>query len=167
MTLTTVVRQVPLEWWVKGVAVPQPRPRACVTGRRTGGWHARVYNPSSADAWKRTVAEVSKEVFKKPFVGPVKLELRFRLPRPKRHFLKTGVLRGDAPESSMFDTRPDIDNLVKAVMDALTGICWKDDCQVARVDAEKRYTISCEGVSIRIVPYRDNIPFEELDRKGG
>lgn len=35
--------------------------------------------------------------------------------------------------------RPDIDNLVKAVTDALNGILWKDDSQIVSLSAEKRY----------------------------
>ena len=30
-------------------------------------------------------------------------------------------------------TRPDVDNLIKLPLDALNGICWKDDAQVVRV----------------------------------
>jgi Holliday junction resolvase RusA-like endonuclease len=35
--------------------------------------------------------------------------------------------------------RPDIDNLEKAVLDALKGVAWKDDTQVARVVKEKTW----------------------------
>ena len=35
--------------------------------------------------------------------------------------------------------RPDLDNLIKGVMDALNGILWLDDAQVVRIHAGKEY----------------------------
>lgn len=34
-------------------------------------------------------------------------------------------------------TKPDIDNLTKAILDALNGIVWKDDAQVAQINIQK------------------------------
>lgn len=36
--------------------------------------------------------------------------------------------------------RPDLDNLQKAVLDALNGIAWADDSQIVRITAKKEYT---------------------------
>lgn len=35
--------------------------------------------------------------------------------------------------------KPDIDNIVKVVLDALNGLAYKDDTQVVRVLAQKSY----------------------------
>ena len=35
--------------------------------------------------------------------------------------------------------KPDLDNLVKALKDALNGVIYVDDAQVCRLDAEKHY----------------------------
>lgn len=35
--------------------------------------------------------------------------------------------------------KPDIDNIVKVVLDALNGLAYKDDTQVVRVFAQKSY----------------------------
>ena len=35
--------------------------------------------------------------------------------------------------------KPDIDNVIKAVLDALNGIAYKDDCQVVTVSGNKIY----------------------------
>ena len=32
---------------------------------------------------------------------------------------------------------PDLDKLVRAVLDALTGVCYKDDSQVVYIETEK------------------------------
>ena len=43
---------------------------------------------------------------------------------------------------------PDVDNLAKAVMDALTGLIWHDDKQVARSKQDK---FEASGVEIPMV----------------
>ena len=45
--------------------------------------------------------------------------------------------------------KPDIDNLQKAVKDALNGIAYRDDSQVCKVMALKQYAES-DGVLIEI-----------------
>ena len=37
-------------------------------------------------------------------------------------------------------TKPDIDNLIKAILDAGNGVLWHDDNQVVSVNAAKRYS---------------------------
>ena len=36
-------------------------------------------------------------------------------------------------------TRPDVDNFLKAVMDGLNGLAWKDDSLITDVHVKKRY----------------------------
>jgi Holliday junction resolvase RusA-like endonuclease len=38
-----------------------------------------------------------------------------------------------------YPKRPDLDKLVRAVLDALTGVCYLDDSQVTRIEAEKNF----------------------------
>ena len=49
--------------------------------------------------------------------------------------------------------KPDIDNVIKIILDALNGIAYKDDCQVVEVIAVKKYTEETERVELE---------FEEL-----
>jgi Holliday junction resolvase RusA-like endonuclease len=37
------------------------------------------------------------------------------------------------------EKKPDLDNLLKALKDALTGLAWRDDSQVCQCYCEKRY----------------------------
>lgn len=47
-------------------------------------------------------------------------------------------------------TRPDLDKLVRAVGDALTGILYEDDSQVVLVRARKQYALST-GARIEVL----------------
>jgi len=47
-------------------------------------------------------------------------------------------------------TRPDLDKLVRAVGDALTGIIYEDDSQVVLVRARKQYALAT-GATIEVV----------------
>ncbi len=75
-----------------------------------------------------------------------------RLPRPKSHYKRSGEIK-DGVENHKC-TKPDVDNHVKSLFDALNKIAWLDDSQVVKLSAEKRY---CDdehpvGVEIEIKP---------------
>lgn len=46
-------------------------------------------------------------------------------------------------------TKPDIDNVLKAVLDALNGVAYKDDSQVVEVRVVKHDRTRKQGDSIR------------------
>ena len=56
------------------------------------------------------------------------------------------VLRVDAPE--YVDRAPDLDKLERAALDALTGVLYLDDRQVARLSADKSWG-DIPGVDVR------------------
>lgn len=129
-----------LSFFVVGHPEPQPRPRACKRGRRVG-----VYNPTSADEWKARIIRAARASWDgQPFDGPVACELTFGFQRPKSH------ARMKAPPC-WHTSKPDRDNLEKAVLDALTtaGV-WGDDAQVAAGSIEKRWSDDLPGVSVCI-----------------
>jgi len=64
------------------------------------------------------------------------LRATFAFPRPKSHYLR-GQLRDAAPQ--WHRSRPDVDNLLKLVLDALNGIAYGDDAQVVAITGQKRY----------------------------
>ena len=70
---------------------------------------------------------------------PVRLTLVFYMKRPLSHYVG---LAGDIKIAYLrvaHDTVPDLDKLVRAVMDALTECVYSDDSQVIDVAASKRY----------------------------
>lgn len=38
------------------------------------------------------------------------------------------------------NTRPDIDNFLKSILDSLNGLAWEDDGQIVKITAEKYYS---------------------------
>jgi Holliday junction resolvase RusA-like endonuclease len=64
---------------------------------------------------------------KPPLDGAVQLDLTFVLVKPK-------TVKRIYPF-----VRPDLDKLCRAVLDALTGIAYKDDQQVVTLNANKTY----------------------------
>lgn len=100
--------------------------------------------------WRAAVAFAACEIFSKPLSGPVKLQIVFYLPRPKAHYgtgKNSDVLKENAP--LWHEKRPDGLKLRRSVEDALTGIAWIDDSQVAIGIEEKRYSERI-GAEIRI-----------------
>lgn len=102
----------------------------------------RVYDPATAEGWKSEIANAGRPfVPETPLEGPLFVGLEFYFPRPKNHY-RTGkmksVLRDSAP--GYHTSKPDADNVIKAVMDALTTLrFWNDDSQVCDVRARKLY----------------------------
>lgn len=123
-----------LQFFVHGLPKGQPRARACRRGKFSG-----VYDPGTADAWKWAVRAAAKDAWEgTPFVGPIRLDVTFYFPRPKSHFRANGDLKEKAPE--WHTSKPDRDNLEKALMDALTTLgVWADDCQVCTGSVRKLY----------------------------
>ena len=116
---------------VSGDPVPQPRPRVS-----TRGGFARAYVPQKhpVHAYRRAIAFEAIKAGATPGRGTVNVVIEAVFVRPKYHKTKRGV-KVTAPEIP----RQDVDNVAKAVLDALNGVAWVDDTQVARLVIEKSY----------------------------
>lgn len=129
---------------VMGEPKGQPRPRAYSRGGKAG-----VYDPGTSAGWKALVALAAREYLPaEPIESPVRLTVRFYLPRPKRLCRKADPA-GRLPHPA----KPDADNLVKGVMDALNDIrFWRDDALVFWLDVRKEYcsTSGRPGADIQI-----------------
>lgn len=121
-----------IDFFVHGLPVAQPRTRATAFRGK-----ARVYDPGTANAWKACVIAAVRALEMNTMTGPVCLRLEFFLPRPKSHYGKRGLL----PSAPAAPTcKPDLDNLEKALMDAMTSAgAWIDDAQVIAVNKAKSY----------------------------
>lgn len=121
--------------FVVGLPKGQPRPRAFARGGK-----ARVYDPGTAEGWKSEIALAFLDVVGPPLAGPLVVKLDFNFPRPKAHTKKDGTLRPGMPQVWHVQ-KPDVDNLAKAVLDALTTIgLWHDDAQVAVLEVSRKWS---------------------------
>lgn len=117
---------------VPGDPVPQPRPRITTRGR-----HGHAYTPADhpIHAYRAAIAEAAREAGATPTdTAPITLIVDLVFARPKSHYRKSGV-REDAPKLP----RADCSNVLKGLEDALNGVAWVDDTQVARVVIEKTW----------------------------
>lgn len=82
---------------------------------------------SALAAWRSSVALAAKHAGAFPLQDPIEMTLLFILPKPK-------TVTRDFPT-----VPPDLDKLVRSVLDALTAIAYKDDAQVVDIRAMKIY----------------------------
>lgn len=127
----------PITIWVAGTPVGQPRVKATNRGK-----HASVYDPGTANEWKARVhLAAEKYTPTEPLSMPLRVDLTFYFPRPKRHF-RTGKHAGQLKDSAplLHVGKPDLDNAFKAVADQLTvSRMWIDDAQVCDGRIRKLY----------------------------
>lgn len=117
---------------VPGVPVAQPRQRVAMIGG-----FIRNYTPTAApvNAFKAAVQIAwSNASNAQPAKGPLRLSVAFVLPRPKK--LNGKKYSGNR---EWFNRKPDIDNCLKSLKDALNHFAWEDDRQVCEVYATKQY----------------------------
>lgn len=121
---------------VPGVPVAQPRQRMA----RIGGF-LRNYTPASdpVNAFKAAVRIAwSEATDQPPLAGPVRLSVAFVLPRTQSRPAKVPKALW-SPCRVVNPCKPDLDNLIKSVKDALNRLAWNDDGQVWYVAASKQY----------------------------
>lgn len=114
--------------------------------------HGGMFDPKENREAKRTIGAAAHCIVRKPITAPVMLDIRFRFERPQSHFTTKG-LRAIAPTSHT--QKPDIDNLVKAVLDGMNQIAWLDDKQVIEVRARKDWCVVDE-TEVRITVCEDS-----------
>ena len=118
------------------------------TPRPKGSWRhvgaGRVISAAKGlDAWERAVRQAAQHAMVVPRVhgDALQVTLCFRMPRP--------ACRED---DVWHATRPDIDKLIRAVLDAMSGIVYTDDALICSVSAVARY--ECEtmqpGVAVTV-----------------
>jgi Holliday junction resolvase RusA-like endonuclease len=107
------------------IAQPRQRTRTVVAHGKVFGQN---YTPAKhpVNAFKAELAFAAQQTYKgSPLTGPLAVELVFIFPRPQRLIWKS------KPMPREWHTgRPDSENVAKACLDSLTGICWADDSQV-------------------------------------
>jgi Holliday junction resolvase RusA-like endonuclease len=114
-------------FFIDGIPIPKGRPRATARGAYT-----ILYTPTATKEYEALVTKTASKHIPKTgmIMGPIAIALTFYLKAPKRYIKKM-----ETPHV----TRPDVDNLAKAILDGLEGILYKNDAQVTTLYAHKCY----------------------------
>jgi Holliday junction resolvase RusA-like endonuclease len=129
---------------VPGKPIGKGRPRATIRGG-----HAAMYTPAKTANYENKIALFCQQSMfekgQKAFAAGVPLSVSivayFEIPKSWSKAKRA---------AAMYHTsKPDADNLIKC-MDALNGIAWHDDSQVAVVSIRKQYDTSEPGIDVII-----------------
>lgn len=117
----------------------QPRPRARVVKPKYGGKaFAHIYNPETSAEFKKAMRKHVAPFLRdrEPWSQAVRVTITAFFERPE--WMRCPAM--DALEDLPFLGTPDVDNIEKAVLDALTEAhAWSDDCVVYAGNVEKLY----------------------------
>ena len=131
------------ELTIYGDPRPQGRPRTrIIQAKNKDKAFATIYDDPKSKKAKENIKKLAWLQAPKPILDcPLRVDLMFYMPRPLAHY-GTGRNSDKLKESSptLHTKRPDIDNLRKLVMDALTGVFWRDDSLVCKGTTEKIYS---------------------------
>jgi Holliday junction resolvase RusA-like endonuclease len=104
-----------------------------------------MYTPKKTADFESIVKTMARVHHKgPPLEGPLGAILIFNFEKPK------------SSKNAVPMVRPDLDNYIKAILDALNEVVYKDDAQIVKILAEKKYS-SLEGISISISRLSDAI----------
>lgn len=107
------------------------RPRVCMRGN-----HAHAYTPERTADYERQIrcAYAGKPML----AGAVHIDVQayYGIPRSWSKSKRESALK----DYIQPQIKPDLDNVVKVVCDALNGLAYKDDTQVVSITAGKHYS---------------------------
>lgn len=104
--------------------VPKGRPRFSGFGR-----FPRVYTPSATKNFETIVRMKMRASYAgPPLETALFVSVVFYIKKPK------------TSKNTFPKCKPDLDNFLKAVLDAGNGILWKDDAQICEVHSSKAYS---------------------------
>lgn len=127
--------------------IPQPKGSTKSFRHPKSGAIITMSDNDRLKPWQGTVALAATVAGAKMIDGPVAIYAEFHLPRPKGHYGKRG-LRSSAPRHPT--TKPDVDKLLRGILDAIHGVCYTDDSRVVRAVAVKVYATGECGARVTV-----------------
>lgn len=138
-----------IEFFVPGTPIAQGSKRHVGNG-------VLIESAKGLKDWRRAITDAAYtyRFQQEQWTGPVMVELNFYVSRPKSHHVANDPARpkkAKAPEWPL--SKPDLDKLTRAVLDAMTDAgVWRDDSQVWSIAASKFYAgvgHTVPGVAVR------------------
>ena len=116
--------------------VAKGRPRYAKRGN-----FVQTYTPKKTVDYEDVIRENAKLAMgsSEPLETPLNVLLMFGMPIPSSTPKK--ALEGYLNGSVRHIKKPDLDNLAKAVLDAMNGVVYLDDNQICRLTIEKKYDV--------------------------
>ena len=102
----------------------------------------RTYTPAKTLRFESSIKLLTAHL--EPMSGPLKLDVTFVFARPK-------AMPKKLSKRQPRDKRPDTDNLIKALGDALNGHLYHDDSQLVEITARKLYAGLGEQPCIELI----------------
>lgn len=109
-----------------------------IPGRPTGKGRARhgqgrTFTPRETTLAENEIRRVWQHVGEPRIDGPVRLTVDLAVTRPRGHYTTTGELSAEGLRHPLpYRQKPDVDNALKLVMDALNTLAWRDDVEVVK-----------------------------------
>lgn len=133
-TATTQPWEVSIDIELPGILMAQPRARFRVFQTKQGNQCVGTYHPKSINDWKAMAqAHVRAQYTEAPLDQPLLVCIDFRFPKT----LSESRIKSRMNMLMPHHVKPDIDNIWKAIQDALTGVLWRDDACIAMSFARK------------------------------
>lgn len=161
--------QLPLVFscWVPGTPQTKGSARGYGFKRGNGTIGVNITNDNpKAKEWQHRVAFFASEAMRqiqreRSEDAAFGLRIAFYFERPKTHVLQKKTPSGIVVKLSAsgrarlhHTTKPDVDKAVRVILDALTGVLYKDDCQVVDTVMSKRYVMPGDcGSGVMIEAY--------------
>jgi Holliday junction resolvase RusA-like endonuclease len=108
---------------------------------RYGTFYSKNY-----EAFRKVVGEWLDKQKLKHLQGCIRARFIFNMPIPKSWSKK----KKEELNGAYMNSRKDLDNLEKSVLDVLQGRIFDDDCQIVKMLAEKRWTAGPGNVIIEL-----------------
>lgn len=117
----------------------------------TRGRRPRQYTPAATEAYEKLIQDewqaAGRRSLGRGAVAGIILAVHAR---PKGHRLKDGTLSAGGRREWKPLLKPDVDNLAKVVCDALNGLAFHDDVQVAPLTVDRRWAEPGEEEHIEV-----------------
>jgi Holliday junction resolvase RusA-like endonuclease len=142
LVISNYMNESILEFIVPGEPVGKARPRVTKFG---------AYTPAKTVNYETLVKEMFaiKYPRHKPYEGQIAMgiEAFFQIPQSRPQKVKKMMAEGDIKPCK----KPDCDNILKIVADALNNMAYEDDKQIITARVSKHYTDANPRVEITIV----------------